>query len=96
MSTSIVIIVAAVVILITALVVIGVFTGGLGIFQSIFNPWAEQTGESALCQSKCQTTCFTTGKPPSAENYVIDDDGVPKSCTGLGYECKCSGQGTGE
>ena len=87
MSTSIVIIVAAVVILITALIVIGVFTGGLSIFQSIFNPWAAQTGESALCQSKCQTSCFTTGKQP--EKYEIDVEGTSTSCTSLGYPCTC-------
>jgi hypothetical protein len=57
MSTSIVIIVSAVVILITALVVLGVFTGGLGTFQSIFTPWANQTGNAAQCQTQCATLC---------------------------------------
>lgn len=85
MSTSIVIIVAAVVILVTALIVIGVFTGGLGTFQSFFNPWAQNTGIDALCQSKCQSSCFSTGKPPS--DYTVEVNGEKQDCP---TPCTCS------
>ena len=85
MSTTLVIVVSAVVILITALVVIGVFTGGLGNFQNIFNPWVKQTGISTLCQSKCQTGCFT-GSPP-LDTYYVEVDGEQQVCP----ICDCTG-----
>lgn len=90
MSTTLVIVVAAIVILITALVLIGVFTGGIATFQNIFNPWAQQTGLTALCQSKCQTGCIAND-PPKGPDYSVEIDGEMKDCPGT---CVCEGWGT--
>ena len=84
MSTSIVIIVAAVVILITALVVMSVFSGGIGTFQSIFNPWANQTGNTVSCEAQCRTLC----------SFATPDTGEPAGwsdtkCGKMGKTCNC-------
>jgi amino acid transporter len=84
MQTSIVVIVAAVVILITALIVISVFTGGLGTFNNIFNPWANQTGLTARCQAECSTQCVmypTETGTPSTYSKECKEKGIPCVCS---------------
>jgi hypothetical protein len=84
MSYAIVIIVTSVVVLIVGLVVMGIFSGGMGTFQGVFNPLAQQTGDTARCESTCTTLCSldsTTGYP---ESY-------PLECTESGHVCLCHG-----
>jgi hypothetical protein len=82
MSTSIVIVVAAIVILISALVVMGVFTGGVGIFSNFFNPWAQQTISVASCKARCSTLC-------SIDSSKSPPDGYDQECTAAGFPCSC-------
>ena len=65
MTMPLVIVVASVVILVTALILIGVFTRGLGTFQNIFNPWAEDSSSTIICNNNCQQACLLGSTPPS-------------------------------
>ena len=56
---SLELVVVAIIILIVALVVIGIFTGGIQNFMNIFNFQSDAQIKQSLCQTACANYCFT-------------------------------------
>ncbi len=55
---SIEIVVVAIIILIVALVVIGIFSGGIANFNSIFTSQSDDQIKKSLCDTTCANYCF--------------------------------------
>ena len=96
MSTSLVLIVAAIVILITALVVVTVFGGGIQNFLNFFNPWSELTVARSTCDTACAQICIThpgEGTPSGWSSTEITYEGTKKKCDEIGahgFSCVCN------
>jgi hypothetical protein len=68
------------VILITALVIIGVFTGGIENFLRSINMWYD-TQDVSNCQVQCNTLCI------SAPEGTTIPEGYPEECNNI--DCNC-------
>jgi hypothetical protein len=94
---SLELIVVAIVLLIVAVVVIGIFTGGIQNFMNIFGTTSDEQLKNSLCATACANYCFL--HPEVTDPAPWGGTGVPlpkyknddiKDCsTRYGSDCKC-------
>ena len=75
MRMSLELIVVAIVLLIVAVVVIGIFTGGIQNFMNIFGATSDQQIKTNLCATACANYCFL--HPEAADSVSWGSSGVP-------------------
>ena len=104
MRTSLELVVIAIILLITAVVVLGIFTGGIQNFTSIFNTQSDQQIKTSLCMSACANYCMLHPQTDPSKPHEFGwggTDGVPDplykgtavGCSTIysGGKCVCSG-----
>jgi hypothetical protein len=97
MRISLELVVIVIVLLIVAIVVLGVFTGGIQNFMNIFGATSDQQLKTNLCATACANYCFLH---PEATSPPWGSSGVPlpeykgkpiDNCLALyGGSCNCT------
>jgi len=94
MITSLELVVAAIVLLIVAVVVLGIFSGGIQNFTNIFNTQSDQQIKINLCAAACANYCFLHPDKDSASwselgGLLPSYKGDPVKCESFIATCNC-------